>query len=222
MLSCRPSLTLPFTVLAAVVAIIAGVILSIWGNVGWTALIRQCLAMKILGPESAFIHSPGRSFTAWLIDRRLTCIHQQHPGSSERFCVSFRQRSCQHSGTSDGPPSPRVAAQCQGLSWSFRASGPQSSGNASWLTRILQCYVIAGRLSHQTRITSSSCPVFPLRGLLMPFPALTLGLGSNVFSVLSLLTASIYKVFGEAFLVYRDSAKLTRRDHVYHTYPTFS
>jgi len=70
-LSCRPFLTLPF--LTVVVAIIAGVILLIWRNDSWTELIRQCLTMKILGPESAFIYSPGRSFTAWLIDRRLTC-----------------------------------------------------------------------------------------------------------------------------------------------------
>jgi|SRR5712672_4459104 len=56
----RPSLTLPL--LTVIVAIIASVILLIW-NDSWTALIRQCLALKILRPESAFIHSPGRSFT---------------------------------------------------------------------------------------------------------------------------------------------------------------
>jgi len=119
---------------------------------------------------------------------QLLCIHQQHPGSSERFCASFRQRSCQHSGTSDRPPSPRGAAPCQGLSWSFHASGPQSSGNASWLTRVLQCYMIAGRPSNQTRIPCSSCPVFPLRGLI---PALILC--CNAFSVSYLFTASTDK-----------------------------
>jgi len=87
----------------------------------------------------------------------------------------------------------------QVLSWSFHASGPQSSGNASWLSGVLGCYMTAGRSSHQTRIPSSNYPAFPLRGL-MPFPALILG--CNVYSVSSLFTASIYELLGDDFLVY--------------------
>jgi len=48
-----------FVVVLVIVAIIAGVILLIWRNDSWTALIHQCLAMKCLGPESALIPSPA-------------------------------------------------------------------------------------------------------------------------------------------------------------------
>jgi hypothetical protein len=159
-LSCCPPLA--HLLLTVIVAIIAGVILLIW-NDKWMALIRQCPAMKSLGPGLALIHSPvGPSrWTDW----RITCSNCV---SVICLCV-FRFCSPARPSIPIPTPSSIASALVRNVLYFFSttplpafrnlrrataaspgsASGPQSLSNASWPPRVLQSCVTAGRWSHQ-------------------------------------------------------------------------